>query len=100
MPGVSYMRLDGGVEASKRFDVVKRFNADPTIDVLLLTTHGEPRQGLLNWQGFLNWQGVEVYAALRALVTFMGRQCLEVSLFGDFQRLAGFRGSLCLTRRV
>jgi TATA-binding protein-associated factor len=48
MPSVSYMRLDGGVEASKRFDVVKKFNADPTIDVLLLTTHGEPRQGLLN----------------------------------------------------
>ncbi|GAQ92366.1 hypothetical protein KFL_009950010, partial [Klebsormidium nitens] len=39
MPGVSYLRLDGGVEASKRFDVVRQFNADPTIDVLLLTTH-------------------------------------------------------------
>jgi len=37
---VSYLRLDGSVEASKRFDVVKKFNADPTIDVLLLTTHG------------------------------------------------------------
>eukprot|EP00899_Mesostigma_viride_P012526 jgi/Mesvir1/21274/Mv21673-RA.3 len=39
MPSVSYLRLDGGVEASKRFDVVRRFNSDPTIDVLLLTTH-------------------------------------------------------------
>lgn len=38
---VSYLRLDGSVEASKRFDIVKKFNADPTIDVLLLTTHGQ-----------------------------------------------------------
>ena len=36
--GVSYLRLDGGVEAGARFAVVQRFNADPTIDVLLLTT--------------------------------------------------------------
>jgi TATA-binding protein-associated factor len=36
---VSYLRLDGSVEASKRFDVARRFNADPSIDVLLLTTH-------------------------------------------------------------
>jgi TATA-binding protein-associated factor len=36
---VSYLRLDGSVEPSKRFDVARRFNADPSIDVLLLTTH-------------------------------------------------------------
>jgi TATA-binding protein-associated factor len=36
---VSYLRLDGSVEASKRFDVARRFNADPSVDVLLLTTH-------------------------------------------------------------
>ncbi|TPX54865.1 hypothetical protein SeMB42_g00138 [Synchytrium endobioticum] len=39
MPGVTYLRLDGGVEASRRHDIVTRFNKDPSIDVLLLTTH-------------------------------------------------------------
>lgn len=39
MPSVTYMRLDGGVQASKRQSIVTRFNSDPTIDVLLLTTH-------------------------------------------------------------
>jgi TATA-binding protein-associated factor len=36
---VTYLRLDGSVEAEKRFEIVKAFNSDPTIDVLLLTTH-------------------------------------------------------------
>ncbi|GIL82700.1 hypothetical protein Vretifemale_11550 [Volvox reticuliferus] len=36
--GISYLRLDGSVEASARFGIVQRFNSDPTIDVLLLTT--------------------------------------------------------------
>jgi len=39
MRGVSYLRLDGGVELSRRHAIVTRFNADPTIDCLLLTTH-------------------------------------------------------------
>ncbi|KAI0561933.1 DNA helicase [Gracilaria domingensis] len=39
MPNVTYMRLDGSVEATKRQGIVTRFNADPTIDCLLLTTH-------------------------------------------------------------
>lgn len=39
MKGVTYLRLDGSVESDKRFDIVKAFNSDPTIDVLLLTTH-------------------------------------------------------------
>lgn len=39
MAGVSYLRLDGSVEATKRFDVARRFNADSSIEVLLLTTH-------------------------------------------------------------
>lgn len=34
------MRLDGSVEPEKRFEIVKAFNSDPTIDALLLTTHG------------------------------------------------------------
>jgi TATA-binding protein-associated factor len=38
MPNVTFMRMDGSVEASKRHDIVQTFNADPTIDVLLLTT--------------------------------------------------------------
>ncbi|KZT56424.1 hypothetical protein CALCODRAFT_435762 [Calocera cornea HHB12733] len=39
MPGVTYMRLDGTTEATKRHAIVQTFNADPTIDCLLLTTH-------------------------------------------------------------
>lgn len=39
MPGVSCLRLDGSVEAHQRQGLVTRFNADPSIDVLLLTTH-------------------------------------------------------------
>ncbi|GMP77988.1 hypothetical protein CsSME_00034084 [Camellia sinensis var. sinensis] len=40
MKSVTYLQLDGSVEPEKRFDIVKAFNSDPTIDVLLLTTHG------------------------------------------------------------
>ncbi|OLL25958.1 putative helicase mot1 [Neolecta irregularis DAH-3] len=39
MPSVSYMRLDGGVDVRKRHEIVQMFNADPSIDLLLLTTH-------------------------------------------------------------
>ncbi|KAJ8763174.1 hypothetical protein K2173_025559 [Erythroxylum novogranatense] len=39
MKNVTYLRLDGSVEPEKRFDIVKTFNSDPTIDALLLTTH-------------------------------------------------------------
>lgn len=35
---MSYLRLDGSLEPSARFAVAQRFNSDPTIDVLLLTT--------------------------------------------------------------
>lgn len=39
MKNVTYLRLDGSVVPEKRFEIVKAFNSDPTIDVLLLTTH-------------------------------------------------------------
>ncbi|OBZ85747.1 hypothetical protein A0J61_06204 [Choanephora cucurbitarum] len=39
MPTVSYLRLDGSVDSNKRHEMVQKFNADPSIDVLLLTTH-------------------------------------------------------------
>ncbi|XP_022880908.1 TATA-binding protein-associated factor BTAF1 [Olea europaea var. sylvestris] len=39
MKSVTYLRLDGSVQTEKRFEIVKTFNSDPTIDVLLLTTH-------------------------------------------------------------
>lgn len=39
MKSVTYLRLDGSVAPEKRFDIVKAFNSDPTIDALLLTTH-------------------------------------------------------------
>jgi TATA-binding protein-associated factor len=38
LPGVQFMRLDGSVEATRRQDIVNRFNSDPSYDVLLLTT--------------------------------------------------------------
>ncbi|KAK5940364.1 TATA-binding protein-associated factor mot1 [Knufia obscura] len=36
--GVQYLRLDGSVEATKRQDIVNKFNNDPSYDCLLLTT--------------------------------------------------------------
>jgi TATA-binding protein-associated factor len=36
--GVSFARLDGDVPPARRHAVVQHFNADPTVDVLLLTT--------------------------------------------------------------
>lgn len=39
MPGVTYMRLDGSTDVRHRHDIVQKFNGDPSIDVLLLTTH-------------------------------------------------------------
>lgn len=38
LPAVSYLRLDGGVPPSSRHQIVTKFNGDPSIDVLLLTT--------------------------------------------------------------
>ncbi|XP_077979914.1 TATA-binding protein-associated factor 172-like [Glandiceps talaboti] len=39
MPDVTYLRLDGSVPPGGRHEIVHRFNNDPTIDILLLTTH-------------------------------------------------------------
>ncbi|KAJ1646965.1 TATA-binding protein-associated factor mot1 [Coemansia asiatica] len=39
MPQVTFMRVDGTVEARRRQEIVTRFNSDPSIDCLLLTTH-------------------------------------------------------------
>ncbi|KAM0788287.1 hypothetical protein ACM66B_001433 [Microbotryomycetes sp. NB124-2] len=39
MPSVTYMRLDGSTDVTKRHAIVQKFNADPSIDCLLLTTH-------------------------------------------------------------
>lgn len=39
LPGLTYLRLDGNVEPSKRGELVQKFNSDPTIDLMLLTTH-------------------------------------------------------------
>lgn len=38
LPGVTYLRMDGTVEANKRQDIVNKFNSDPSYDCLLLTT--------------------------------------------------------------
>ncbi|KAI8898633.1 SNF2 family N-terminal domain-containing protein [Globomyces pollinis-pini] len=40
MPSVTYMRLDGQMtDPIKRHELIQTFNQDPSIDVLLLTTH-------------------------------------------------------------
>ncbi|XP_056018084.1 TATA-binding protein-associated factor 172-like [Ostrea edulis] len=39
MPSVTYLRLDGSIPAGSRQQIVNRFNNDPSIDILLLTTH-------------------------------------------------------------
>jgi TATA-binding protein-associated factor len=39
LPSVTFERVDGDVKPDARFATVKRFNEDPTIDLLLLTTH-------------------------------------------------------------
>ncbi|XP_075072265.1 TATA-binding protein-associated factor 172 isoform X2 [Mixophyes fleayi] len=39
LPSVTYVRLDGSIPAGQRHSIVSRFNNDPSIDVLLLTTH-------------------------------------------------------------
>lgn len=39
MPDVTYMRLDGTTDVSKRHAICQTFNSDPSIDCLLLTTH-------------------------------------------------------------
>jgi len=38
MPSVSYLRLDGSVPANSRQDLVQKFNQDPSIDLMLLST--------------------------------------------------------------
>ncbi|KAK5071960.1 TATA-binding protein-associated factor mot1 [Lithohypha guttulata] len=38
LPTVQFLRLDGGVEATRRQDIVNKFNNDPSYDCLLLTT--------------------------------------------------------------
>lgn len=38
LPDVSYLRLDGAVPPLARQNIVNKFNNDPSIDVLLLTT--------------------------------------------------------------
>ncbi|KAJ6258416.1 hypothetical protein Dda_6456 [Drechslerella dactyloides] len=39
LPTVSYLRMDGATDPRYRQDMVTKFNSDPSIDVLLLTTH-------------------------------------------------------------
>jgi TATA-binding protein-associated factor len=39
MPTVTYLRMDGTTDTNKRQGIVAQFNSDPTIDLLLLTTH-------------------------------------------------------------
>ncbi|KAL9619467.1 MAG: hypothetical protein Q9160_005904 [Pyrenula sp. 1 TL-2023] len=38
LPSVTYLRLDGSVEATRRQNIVNTFNTDPSYDCLLLTT--------------------------------------------------------------
>lgn len=38
LPNITYLKLDGSVPTNQRQSIVSRFNDDPSIDVLLLTT--------------------------------------------------------------
>lgn len=38
LPSVTFMRLDGSTDPRERQSIVRKFNEDPSIDVLLLTT--------------------------------------------------------------
>lgn len=38
LPSITYLKLDGSVPTNQRQSIVSRFNNDPSIDVLLLTT--------------------------------------------------------------
>lgn len=38
MPNVTYLRMDGSTDPRYRQNIVKKFNEDPSIDILLLTT--------------------------------------------------------------
>ena len=37
-PGLQYLRIDGSIPSAKRFEIVKKFNHDDNIKLLLLTT--------------------------------------------------------------
>lgn len=37
MKSVSYLRMDSSLQPAQRFEMVSRFNSDPTVDVMLLT---------------------------------------------------------------
>ncbi len=39
MPWITYRRLDGDTPPADRVQIAREFNKDPSIDVLLLTTH-------------------------------------------------------------
>jgi len=39
LPSVTFMRMDGSTDVRKRQELVTKFNGDPSIDCLLLTTH-------------------------------------------------------------
>jgi TATA-binding protein-associated factor len=39
MPDVTYLRMDGSTPNARRFEMQQQFNGDPSLDVLLLTTH-------------------------------------------------------------
>lgn len=38
LPSITYLKLDGSIPVSQRQTIVSRFNNDPSIDILLLTT--------------------------------------------------------------
>ncbi|KAI7991644.1 Protein argonaute 10 [Camellia lanceoleosa] len=67
---VTYSRLDGSVEPEKCFDIVKAFNSDATIDVLLLTKHGKWHLKVC----FL----VKVKGELLVTITILNTQNLEI----------------------
>jgi membrane-bound ClpP family serine protease len=81
MPSVTYLRLDGSISPGMRHDVVTAFNNDPSIDVLLLTTH----VGGLG----LNLTGADTVSA-----TLLSRYLLMVPNSGSLMMMLILLGSL------
>ncbi|CAO3627844.1 unnamed protein product [Mucor hiemalis] len=65
VPTLSYLQMDSSVDSSEHHETAQKSNTDPSIDVLLLSTH---IGGLgLNLIGHIRGTGLEPYEILQAM---------------------------------